>query len=303
MTQSIEFQKTADGLRAAAIGHLVMAIAPTPNGFRNLFYAGPRDIEDLIESDFMRDGDIDQPEETCIQRIETEAKDQVQKALLGRRRLTDEELKQLPNTEWGKADGGTYYAPGVVSVFTPSHGGLIISQDVHETLPEAAQTKLRSRIGNVPGQADTLSDVAFYEEDISWALLALGMPEIFTDREKDVAERVLIDDFPNEWEAVRGEVIPEGKSRTREQERFRKENAKNLVTISAITDNENPGKVRVTAAVGGRQTNGRHGKTREFLVDEPRYMAGFTNGGYVIDESVDIELDKDGQPLSLSQAA
>ena len=303
MTQSIEFQKTADGMRAASIGHLVMAIAVTENGFRNLIYAGSREVEDLQRSDFMNDGPADQAEKDCIARITSEAEDQVQKGLLGRRQLTDEELKQLPNTDWGKADGATYYAPGIVSVFTPSHGGYIITDEVRATLPKEARIKSRSRIGHVPGQTVTVSNFSFYEEDCAWALLALGKPSIFTDREREYAERVLINDFPDEWEAVRGEIIPAGESRTREYQRKRAEAAGKLLTISAINDKNNPGKVRVGACIDGRSNNGSLGKIREFLVDAARYETADMQIGYIVDEALDIEIDANGQPLSVAKAA
>ncbi len=87
------------------------------------------------------------------------------------RGLTDAELRCL-STPWGAADHGVELLPGVVQVSTPSHGGFHLSFHRRAALPLLIQ--------DVP---TFCSDPCWFEEDCDWALVAIGYPALFTDRQ------------------------------------------------------------------------------------------------------------------------
>ena len=66
------------------------------------------------------------------------------------------------HSPWGKTDGFHFIAPGILSVFTPSHGGLHLSPTLNAAMPDYMRS------------AD-----AWYEEDCRWSLVALKYPTAF----------------------------------------------------------------------------------------------------------------------------
>lgn len=88
-----------------------------------------------------------------------------------KRGLTEAELRCL-STPWGRADYGVELLPGVVQISTESHGGFHLSDARRAALPDAIQ------------QVPTFTgDPCWFEEDADWALVALGYPGLFTDRQ------------------------------------------------------------------------------------------------------------------------
>lgn len=61
------------------------------------------------------------------------------------------------NTPWGIADSVTEIAPGILSVSTPSHGGIKLDEARWAQVPTLVRTTPYSRGG-------------FYEEDCDWAI-------------------------------------------------------------------------------------------------------------------------------------
>lgn len=79
------------------------------------------------------------------------------------------------HTYWGYADDATELAPGIWSVSTPSHGGIIISAQRHNAMP----AHLRA--------IRTFADGLNYEEDCDWSIVAMAFPEAFSERERTAA--------------------------------------------------------------------------------------------------------------------
>lgn len=71
-------------------------------------------------------------------------------------------------TPWGYADSEKEIGGGIISVSTPSHGGLFVPPLVFNTMP--AELKC-----NVYGEG------TWFEEDCEWALVALAFPQYFED--------------------------------------------------------------------------------------------------------------------------
>lgn len=69
-------------------------------------------------------------------------------------------------TIWGKADGLTKIADGIISVSTPSHGGYILSP---------------ARMAEMPGylKACSFTKDNNFEEDCSWCAVVLAFPAYF----------------------------------------------------------------------------------------------------------------------------
>jgi hypothetical protein len=88
-----------------------------------------------------------------------------------KRGLTEAELRCL-HTPWGKADYGVELLPGVMQVSTPSHGGFYLSLQRRAALPLLIQ--------EVP---TFCGEPCWFEEDCDWALVAIGYPALFTDRQ------------------------------------------------------------------------------------------------------------------------
>ena len=73
------------------------------------------------------------------------------------------------NTPWGCADKVEQIGGGLVSVQTPSHGGIFVPLDSYRKMPVALQC-------NIYGGR------TWFEEDIEWALVALAFPQYFDAR-------------------------------------------------------------------------------------------------------------------------
>lgn len=73
------------------------------------------------------------------------------------------------NTPWGQADQTKHLGGGLVSVQTPSHGGIFVPVDVYRNMPE-------------PLKCNVYGGGTWFEEDCEWALVALAFPQFFDAR-------------------------------------------------------------------------------------------------------------------------
>ena len=81
------------------------------------------------------------------------------------------------NTPWGNADQVDKLAKGIIQVGTPSHGGIGVKQDVAaEKLSAAARAEAINQHGHL-----------WFEEDCDWAIVAREMPEMFSERHRELA--------------------------------------------------------------------------------------------------------------------
>lgn len=176
-------------------------------------------------------------------------------------------------TKWGKAQTGTQYARGIMKYTTSGHGGFKVSPGVNGAIPDHLRLE-----GGV------------YEEDGDWARLATAMPQVFTDRERRHAERILRNGMPDAWEIQYGRRLQEGESVRRDQQRFLEANRGAWIVTSAIGSKEHPGQVLVTAAVDGVRSHGA--EKREFLVPQAEYAArDMRLGFFAIDPARHPELE------------
>jgi len=79
---------------------------------------------------------------------------------------------------WGRPDECDEIAPGIWRVFTPSHGGFIISQQRRDRMPPVLRDFQTFAGGNS------------YEEDCDWAIVALAYPDHFTREQLACARQV-----------------------------------------------------------------------------------------------------------------
>ena len=81
------------------------------------------------------------------------------------------------STPWGEADHVEKLGEGVVQVGTPSHGGIGVDREVAaKRLTAAARA-----------QATTQGGRYWFEEDCDWAIVAREMPEMFSERHRELA--------------------------------------------------------------------------------------------------------------------
>ena len=91
-------------------------------------------------------------------------------------------------TRWGRAEEAAVYAPGIVWVTTPSHGGFWISPERLAKMPE----RLR---------ALSVSRDCWFEEDCAWCAVPLAFPE-------DLAEVMDVDGARDFYRANKRYIYP-----------------------------------------------------------------------------------------------
>lgn len=227
-------------------------------------------------------------------------------------------------TPWGMADSAEIVADGIGHVGTPSHGGMKLD---------------RKRNAMVP--APLRREGGWYEEDCEWAIveyvfraellacytlraakIADGTStETFYDKshKADVvahlerriksllsedAKHTLWNYFPDGWDASFGGTLTGAQSRTRREQIFLREHAKDWLVTSAsgrTAWNQCPdGSVLVSARLGGRSIYGHstvpnicHTPERHFLVPAAEYEAR-GDLSFVIDLARHPECDSRG---------
>jgi hypothetical protein len=253
-----EYGTTADGLLAVRIDYLGLVAVPDGDGYRveSVLSASSRPIATWSEKDrFGRDGMV-ADESGFRAHADATLHHFRQRAALGRERLDGS-----VGTPWGPSQSATRYAEGVVCYDTASHGGFYLDEERNGALHAALRY-----------------DDGWYEEDCDWARVAVGYPDLFTDREQEMAERTLRDWAPEAWEDYYGRPLDRAGSHMRDREAFEREHADDWIVIAASLSREQPDHVVATASLGGRRGAVM---TKDFLVPDREYARG--RHGFVID--------------------
>lgn len=262
-----EYGTTADGLMAARIDYLALIAIPSRDG-RGYRLAttlcGSKPICEWSASDCLgSDGQVADEAgfrahvEECLLHLR-------QRGALGRTTI-----HQPVFTPWGSSQSATRYAEGIIFHETASHGGFHLDAKRNGAMHPALR---------LPG--------GWYEEDGDWARVATAYPDIFTDKEKCSAEKILRDWMPDAWEAVHGRQLGRSESFTRDRQGFARDHAADWIVISAARSPAFSGDVVGTATIGGHRGNA---PTRSFVIPGSEYAAG--RHGFVIDTARHRPLD------------
>lgn len=161
------------------------------------------------------------------------------------------------HTPWGYSDHVEYLAPGILSVSTPSHGGIHLDNLRNVQVPEY----MRREDG-------------WYEEDMEWAIPAMVFPSVFPTETRTNAERTFRNYYPYSWEAFHNRKLAAGESVARDERNFLTSHQEDWLVISAMGDWEDgvpKGFVRVCATKGGHCEPGV--EKAYFLVPVAEYRA------------------------------
>lgn len=253
-----EFGRSADGYLAARHAHLAWLALPDDGGVRIVSaWRLTIPMSSWMRSDFYSVEARVANEAAFRAHVGDIAEHREQARALDRRTVNIR-----VSTPWGMSQHSEAYSDGALRHSTASHGGFHL---------DGERNALVDPLLRNPG--------GWYEEDCEWAKVALALPALFTDRERRAAAKSLCDFEPDAWEAIHGVVLEPGRSRVKDERRFRLENANRWIVISAIRSSTHPGQVECTASLGGDR---RAGSTRHFLVSCDEYRP--TMFGFVIDE-------------------
>ncbi len=253
------FGHSGDGLLVALVGDNAYAIMPGRDG-KHYLASGWRIVRPMTEwtrSDFYGHGGDLANEAAFRSKVLEQAQHLEERSRLGRR-----DIPGGAHTPWGRSQGGTVYAEGVISHSTAGHGGFELSVERDRRI----HPMLRAAGG-------------WYEEDKCWAIVAFTFPHLFTALERRYAERTIKDSWPDAWEAISGTVIARGDSRTKDQRAFEAAHASDWIVVSAIASEQQRGFVECIATPGGKR--GLGAEERRFLVAADEYDIG--RFGFVID--------------------
>jgi hypothetical protein len=177
------------------------------------------------------------------------------------------------NSIWGRPDYAEQILIGIWDIATPSHGGMILSEERQQAMPDALRL-----------------DEPNYEEDVDWSLVVLGFEAEFASLNQTGAKaRVqLAHDFvrnwhPDRYEKLTGKPVELRDSNVRRQRQAYEALIGQLVVTSAFgswADWVPDGKVGVVGRVIEKVDHlGRATYTGEpirALVDKDRYDNGRT---------------------------
>jgi len=248
---------TADGFWAARIDYLALIAVPTDSRFRISTAAYlRRPIAEWTCRDVSGADAIVDDEAGFRAYVDSLLLDFRQRAALHRRRVD-----RRDHTPWGPSQYATIYAEGIICYETASHGGFRLDHERNLALHAA----LRLCEG-------------WYEEDCDWTRVAVGYPDLFTDKEKTAAEKTLRDWYPDAWEGFYGRPLTAEESFMRDREAFARRHVADWVVIAASQSTEHSGLLVTTATLGGWRGDV---ETRNFLVPDAEYSIG--RHGFVID--------------------
>lgn len=184
-------------------------------------------------------------------------------------------------------------APGIRSVSTASHGGILLDAARQAKMP----AYMRSASWTGPGA---------YEEDCDWCMPALVFAAEFraddlkagdaerADRRAAAAESTLRNWHPECWELFYGRTLKPGESMKRDEAASKAANAGNFVTVAAWGDwhkSVPAGMVAVAACKGGRTDSGQYaGPLHYFTVPEAEYEGRREPCGFVVDPARHAEV-------------
>ncbi|MFG1428889.1 DUF7007 domain-containing protein [Roseixanthobacter glucoisosaccharinicivorans] len=255
----VSFGRSADGCLVALVGETAFAMVPARDG-RHYLATGwriGRPLAQWTRSDFYgHSGELADGRAFRVRVLEN-AEHQREKRALARK-----DIASRVATPWGASQGATLYAEDIVFHSTAGHGGFHISADRNRKV----HPMLRAEAG-------------WYEEDESWAAVAISFPHLFTAFERRCAERTIKDSWPDAWEAIFGTVLLPGESHEKDRRAFEREHAADWLVVSAITSDHENGFVEVVATPGGKRGPGT--EERRFLVPAVEYRIG--RFGFVVD--------------------
>lgn len=180
-------------------------------------------------------------------------------------------------TPWGRSDSEKVLAPGIITVSTPSHGGIHLDKELNQLVPAYMRTQ-----------------DGWYEEDVDWAIVATVFPQAFSEEERAHAKKTLRGYMPMAYETFYGEIIPPGQSHAKDEIAFKALHKNDYITLAAWGDwhkNVPKGSVVVFAGRGGRTADWKYPKdTAYFVVPEAEYDTPHPYG-FVIDESRHPRID------------
>jgi hypothetical protein len=257
----VEYGRSAEGFFAARVTDTAFAMLSARDG-RHYLATGwriGRPIAEWKRSDFYGHSGELADESAFRAKIAENAEHQRERKALGRR-----EISSAANTPWGRSQGATVYADGVVCHSTAGHGGFHLSADRNRRV----HSMLRA-------------DRGWYEEDEAWAIVAFTFPQHFTSYERRCAERTIKDSWPDAWEAISGTVLQAGEPREKDRRAFEREHADDWIVVSAITSAHEKGFVEVVATLGSKRGPGT--EEGRFLVPADEYHAG--KFGFVVNEA------------------
>lgn len=182
--------------------------------------------------------------------------------------------------EWGDVQSRTLLAPGITSVSTASHGGILVEKQLNLLIPEYMRS----------------SDGA-YEEDVDWSIVATVFPHAFTKDQRERAKEIFRNSIPMAYELYYKEVIPPGKSHAKDEIAFKALHKNDYINMAAWGD-WNPqvpkDHVVVFAGRGGRTVDYKYPKdTAYFVVPADEYDERGAHG-FVIDEERHPRIDFKG---------
>jgi hypothetical protein len=156
------------------------------------------------------------------------------------------------STPWGVAQGSKVFQRGVTFYRTARHGGFRLGVRANAKIPEP----MRNEDG-------------WYEEDCEAAKVMFIFRDLFAE-DYDDAVVTLKDYFPDEYEAVTGEIVPEKESYVRSKCAFAEVMADQYVVVAAWGDYAPDcpkGYVIGLARLGGAT----FGRGKYFLIPEEEY--------------------------------
>lgn len=126
----------------------------------------------------------------------------------------------------------------------------------------------------------------WYEEDVDWSIVAVIFPDAFSEEQRQRAMDTFRNWKPDAFERFYLEVIPEGQSHVKDEQRFREEHKNDFIVVAAWGDWHKAvpeGMVGVFAGRGGRTARGAYPKdVAYFLVPEEEYDQA-SPFGFVVD--------------------
>jgi len=251
------FGSTSEGLLAARVEDLAWLALPVSGGIKiSSGWRLAKPMSDWAATDFHGAEGVVADEAAFRAHVETIALHRRQLAAFGRKTLDTR-----ADTPWGIAQTSVAYAEGIVCHSTASHGGFHVDEERSAAMP----TALRNRDG-------------WYEEDAEWTKVATAFAALFTDHEREHAERTLRDWNPGTWEAVYGRALDPSESFVRDRQHFELAHARDWVVIAAIRSRNRVDQVECIATLGGDR---RATDRRSFLVPADEYR--IDRHGFVID--------------------
>jgi len=271
----IEFGKTSDGFHAARIGDASFAMLPIRDGFRiaAAYSDSSKPLSETSENNYLGYIKRIQTVEEFKEEMQDMANHLEQAAALGRFRFSSS-----ASTPWGKSQGGTCFVDkGIYKHSTAGHGGFKVYAKLNREIPEAFR-----------------NEDGWYEEDSEYAKVVVSLPAYFTDREIREATKAVKNSYPDEYEAVTGEILQEGESRAKDERLFHERHADDWLVVSASREDDEH--VRCSAVKGGYPAleRNRDAERAEFKVPVKEY--GTRTFAFVIDPERHPRLDEENSP-------